>query len=353
MEIGGKEYLFYPVIPINVAVIRGTTADEDGNITIEREALKLEFLELALAARAAGGSVIVQVEKIVPAGSLPAQSIAVPSIFVDAVILAPQEDRYHWQTLWQPYSAVFSGEAKGPVERDPIPQGLVKVIARRACRELRPGAVVNIGMGISGAVSPVASELGLMKDCTFTIEMGAVGGEPVGYPEFAAVYNPSSFISHVQMFDYYHGHGPDIAFLGAGEIDELGNVNVSRLGPVAGQGGFIDITYKARSIVFCLEFIGGAEYNIGNGQLVIVKDGQRQKFVKRVGQITFSGQRASVGGAAIQVITERVVMEWRNGKWIITEIAPGINLQTDVLPHMQFAPEVSHNLRIMDSNLFC
>lgn len=352
MCVNGKEYLFYPVIPIHVAVIRGTTADEDGNITIEREALKLEFMELALAARATRGKVIVQVEKVVEAGSLKAVAIAVPSIFVDAVVVSPQEDKYHWQTLWQPYSPLFSGEARGSVERAPLPLDIVKVIARRACQELRPGAIVNIGMGISGAVSPVAAELGLLKDCTFTIEMGAIGGEPVGYPEFAAVYNPSSFISHVQMFDYYHGHGADISFLGAGEIDEKGNVNVSRLGSVIGQGGFIDITYKAQNLVFCLKFIGGAEYKLGDGKLSITKNGQRKKFVKQVSQITFPGERVWEG-QTIKVITERMVMERRNGKWTITEVAPGIDLQTDVLPQMDFTPEISKTLVTMDGKLFC
>ena len=350
MCVGGKEYLFYPTFPIHVAVIRGTTADEEGNITIEREALKLEIMELALAARATHGKVIAQVERLAT-DRLKPKDIAVPAMLVDAVVVAPQEGKNHWQTLWQPYSPLFSGEARGPVDREPIPMGIVKLIAQRACQELRPGAIVNIGMGISGAVSPVASELGLLKDCTFTIEMGAIGGEPVGYPEFAAMYNPASFLSHVQMFDYYHGHGCDITFLGAGEVDEKGNVNVSRLGPVVGQGGFIDITYKARNIVFCLEFMGGAEYKFDDGKLTIINNGKRKKFVRQVSHITFSGERVAKG-QTVKAITERTVMELRGGRWTITEIAPGIDMRVDVLPHMDFLPEISNNLITMDGKLF-
>lgn len=352
LYIDGEEYLFYPVIPIDVAIIRGTRADQEGNVTIEREALRLEIAEMALAAKASGGKVIVQVEEVVPRGSLPPKSVAVPSILVDAVVLGSRENRSHWQTAWEPYSPLFSGEENSPAGRDPLPLDNVKVIARRACRELKPGTIVNVGLGISGAVARVAAEEGYLKDVVFSIEMGAIGGEPAGYPYFPAMYNPESFLSHVQMFDYYHGCGVDTAFLGAAEIDEKGRVNVSRFGSSTGQGGFIDITEKASEIIFCTSFTGGKSEMAVKGGLHIEKDGPLKKFVREVGEVTFDGGRASKKGQSIKVITERAVLAWTNGTWVLQEVAPGVDIQAHVLDKMGFLPVVPENVRLMDRDLF-
>jgi len=353
LNIDGEEYLFYPVIPVDVAIIRGTKADEDGNVTIEREALRLEIAEMAMAAKASGGKVIVQVEEVAPRGSLPPKSVVVPSFLVDAVVLGSREDKTHWQTHWEPYSPLFSGEEKAPVHREPLPLNPMKVIARRACRELKPGDLINVGLGIPGAVARVAAEEGYLKDVVFTIEMGAIGGEPAGYPQFPAMYNPVSFLSHVQMFDYYHSCGADIAFLGAAEIDKNGCVNVSRFGSSIGQGGFIDINEKSRELVFCLGFTGGKSEKITvNGSLYIENDGSLKKFVKEVRQITFDGRKAAQKGQKIKVITERAVFEWSEDNWTLREIAPGVDIQTHILDKMDFTPVVPEKVKIMDKDLF-
>ncbi len=350
--IEGEEYLFYPVIPVDVAVIRGTTADEEGNVTIEREALRLEIAEMALAARASGGKVIVQVEEVVARGSLPPKSVVVPSILVDAVVLGARKDRSHWQTSWEPYSPSFSGEENSLAGREPLPLDIVKVIARRGCRELRPGFIVNVGLGISGAVARVASEEGCPKDVVFSIEMGAIGGQPAGYPHFPAMYNPVSFLSHVQMFDYYHSFGVDIAFLGAAEIDEKGCVNVSRFGSSAGQGGFIDICEKAREIIFCTSFTGGASELVVENGLCIKSDGPFTKFVKEVREVTFDTAMAAKRNKKIKLITERAVFAWFDGVWMLQEVAPGIDIKSHIIDRMDFTPIVPENVKIMDINLF-
>ena len=246
MEIGGREWLFYEAFPVNVAIIRGTTADPDGNISMEREALMLDNLAIAMAAKASKGFVIAQVERLAAAGALPAKQVAVPGVLVDCVVVA--EPEHHLQTYATPFSAAFSGQLRVPLDRiPPLALDERKIIARRCAFELPMGGVVNLGIGMPEAVAAVAKEENLLEQVTLTAEPGIIGGLPQGGLDFGAAVNPSAIIAQNQQFDFYDGGGLDLACLGMAQADAAGNVNVSRFGGrFAGAGGFINITQNAR-----------------------------------------------------------------------------------------------------------
>ena len=357
IEIDGEEWLYYKTFPVNVALIRATTADENGNLTIEEEALKLEILETALAAKAQKGVVIAQVKKLARSGSLRAKDIVVPGEIVDAVVVAQDLEKYHMQTNMTYYSPYLSGELKKPLAAATKPKNVIEtddVICRRAVMELYPGCIVNIGVGIGSGIPAVAEIEGFIDRMTFTLELGTFGGVPTKLPDFGAAVCPTSFIAHPNMFDYYHTGSLDIAFLGSAEIDREGNVNASRMnGRNAGQGGFIDISTTSKKTVFVSYFSAkGLKASVADGKLNIEQEGKIPKLVEKVAQITYNGRIAADEGREAVYITERAVFKLTRDGIMLTEIAPGVDIEKDVLANMGFMPLVADDLKVMDARIF-
>lgn len=356
IHINGEEFLFYKSQPIDVAIIRGTTADENGNITMEEEAVKLEALSVAQAAKSNGGKVLVQVKNMAKNGSLPPKDVVIPGIYVDGIVIAENAEEDHRQTSSYFYHPVYTGELRVPLSAsEPLPLTVRKIIGRRAVKELYPGAVVNLGTGIPGdVIGPITDEEGINNGITLTVESGVIGGVPEGGLDFGIGKNAEAIIEHGYQFDYYNGSGVDITFMGLAEADSEGNVNVSKFGPkTAGCGGFIDITQPAKKVVFCTTFTaGGLEISVTNGELNITKEGKIKKFVSDVNQITFSGKNARNNKQPVILVTERAVFELTLDGWMLTEIAPGIDLEKDVLQYMDFKPLVSDHLKTMDAEIF-
>ena len=357
MTIDGEEYLFFKSKPVTVTIIRGTSADEHGNVTIEEEALKLEILEIALAAKASNGKVIVQVKQAVAAGTLKAKDVAVPGEIVDAVVVCQEPEEYHRQTAGTIYSPYLSGELICPPGAVSKPKAVLAeedIVCRRAVYEVKRGAIINVGVGVGAGVGAVADVEGVIKDVTFTLELGVFGGTPQAKADFGSAVNATSYLAHPAMFDFYHGGGLDTTFLGAAQIDADGNVNVSRFGGrAAGQGGFIDISQTAKKVVFCTTFTTkGFECSVDNGVIVIKKDGSIAKFVDKVDQITFNGKLSREKGQEVIICTERAVFRLVKDGVVLTEIAPGVDLEKDILGKMGFKPIISDDLKVMDKRIF-
>ncbi len=354
VEFAGDEWLFYKSIPVDVAIIRGTTADETGNLSMEHEGAYLGVLDQALAARNNGGIVIAQVKRIAPLGSLPPQSIRVPSTLVDCIVLDPEQ----LQTTQTQYEPAISGELPRPMTSFPqVEWGVSKVIARRAAMTLKEGETVNLGFGISALVPYVLLEEGLHGSVTWVIEQGAVGGLPLQDFQFGCASNLEAIIASPDQFTYFQGAGFDRTLLSFMEVDAAGSVNVSRLASkphvTAGIGGFIDITSGAKHIVFSSMFTaGGLKIAVDDGQLRILQEGRFKKFVPNIEEVSFSGARARETGQKVTYITERCVISLEPQGLTVTEIAPGISLEEDVLCQADIDLHVSPNLTVMDAQLF-
>jgi propionate CoA-transferase len=353
LEIDGEEFLFYRAFPINVGIIRGTTADPDGNITMEKEALTLEALAIAMAVQNSGGLVIVQMERIAERGSLSPRQVKIPGVLVDCVVVAKPE--YHWQTFSVQYDAAFSGEIRartGSVE--PMEMSERKIIARRAALELAANSVVNLGIGMPEGIAAVANEEKIGDLMTLTAEPGVIGGIPAGGLNFGAATNAQAIIDQPYQFDYYDGGGLDVAFLGLAQADQQGNLNVSKFGPrLAGAGGFINISQNAKKVVFVGTFTAGRlRVAMEGDRLRIISDGDVKKFVREVEHRTFSGAVSVQRGQHVLYVTERCVFKLTSEGLELVEIAPGIDVERDILGRMEFKPVLRRDPVTMDKRIF-
>jgi propionate CoA-transferase len=352
VTVAGRDWLFYrtPGRP-SVALIRGTTADEDGYITMEHEATTREDLSIAQAVHNAGGIVICQVKRLAKRGSLNPHMVKIPGFLIDYLVVEPEQ----MQTFATVYDPSRSGETRVPVSSIvPDPMSERRVMARRAAFELRPGDVVNLGVGVSAMIPNVAAEEGIEDLITLTVEAGVIGGVPGHGREFGTAINPRAIIDQGYQFDFYDGGGLSCAFLSFAEVDAAGNVNVTRFGNrFAGAGGFIDITQNTRRLVFSGTLTGGElKVRVAEGGIRIAQEGRMRKFVPAVEQISFSGALARQNGQEVTFVTERAVFQMEAEGLVLTEVAPGVRLQEDVLDQMGFQPAISPALRPMDARLF-
>ena len=354
MRIDGEDFLFYKAFPIQVGVIRGTTADPDGNVTMEKEALTLEAQAIAMAAHNCGGIVIVQVERIAERGTLNSRQVKIPGVLVNCIVVA-EKPEYHMQTFIEPYSAAYSGELRVPSSAIPtMSMSERKIIARRAVLELRANAVVNLGIGMPEGIASVAAEEKVIDLVTMTAEPGVIGGIPAGGLNFGAAVNTQAIIDQPSQFDFYDGGGLDIAFLGLAQADHEGNLNVSKFGArLAGAGGFINISQNAKKVVFVGTFTAGnLQIAIRDGQVAILNEGSAAKFVERVEQRTFSASEALRRGTMVLYVTERCVFRLCPQGLELVEIAPGIDLERDIFARMQFRPVCNSDPVPMDERIF-
>jgi propionate CoA-transferase len=347
--LAGREWLFYKPFPIEVALLRGTTADEDGNITMEHEAVYGEMLSMAQAARRCGGLVIAQVKRLARRGTLAPKAVKVPGMLVDVVVVDPDQ----WQTFSTKHDAAYAGELRVPLTDMPVLSfDERKIVARRAALELYPGAICNIGSGISTGLPTVAAEENVLDRIVLTNEQGLIGGAPSS--DAGAARNYAAIVDQPYQFDFYDGGGVELAFLSAAEIDGAGNVNVSRFADkIVGIGGFVNISQNAKKVIFSGTFTaGGLKVATEGGKLRILEEGKHRKFVKAVQQICFNGKVGAARGQQVIYVTERAVFRLDVDGPVLIEIAPGLDLASDIVAHMDFKPKVSPSLNTMDARIF-
>lgn len=352
LDINEKEYLLYKAFPIDVALIRATYADENGNASLEKEVAPLESLAMAQAAKNSGGIVILQVEKVVKNGTLDPRFVKIPGMLVDAIVVSSPEN--HMQTFGEQYNPSYSGEVKVPVEALPkMNLDERKVICRRAAKELESGTAINLGIGMPEGIAMVASEEGI-GGLNLTVEAGPIGGIPAAGLSFGASTNADCIVDQPSQFDFYDGGGLDAAFLGLAQCDEKGNINVSKFHTkIAGCGGFINITQNSKKVIYCGTFTTrGLKEKVEQGKLTILNEGTVKKFVNKVEQITFSAEYALDTDQYVLYITERAVFKLQKEGLVLIEIAPGVDLQRDVLNQMEFKPIISPELKLMDESIF-
>lgn len=351
VTLAGREWLFYKPYHVDVAFLRGTTADEDGNVTMEEEAVFGEMLSMAQATRRAGGIVVVQVKRLAKKGTLPPKQVKIPGLLVDLVVV----DRDQLQTYLTHYDPAYAGEVRIPLsEITPSPFDARKVVARRAAMELFPAAVCNLGSGISTGLASVAAEEGILDEVVLTNEQGLIGGAPAPGVEAGAAKNFSAMIDQPYQFDFYDGGGLDLAFLSFAQVDLNGSVNVSRFGGrIIGVGGFVNISQNAKKVVFSGMFTAGSqEISWVDGRTMIAQDGRYRKFVTELEQLTYNAKIAQERGQEAVYVTERAVFQRDDDGLTLIEVAPGVDLERDVFAQMEFRPRVASRLREMDARLF-
>lgn len=353
VDVGGREELFYPAMPINVALLRGSRADEDGNVSMEDEANFQDSLAQAQAVHNSGGIVIVQVLERVHRHTLDPQSIRIPGILVDYLVLATPDT--HWQTYGEPHNNSYTGRSRAPATTPPLPLSAKKVIARRALYELarHDAPVVNLGIGTPELIAAVAHE----ERCAghvLTIESGVIGGVPAGGLSFGAASNPQAILDQASQFDFYDGGGIDVAFLGFGQADRAGNVNISRYaGKLNGVGGFVNISQCARRLVFCGTFTtGGLAVEFCAGRLAIRREGDIAKFVAAVEHLSFNAGYAAARMRPVLFITERAVLALEDGRLVLKEVAPGIDIGRDIVARSRADIIVPDHVPLMPAALF-
>lgn len=355
INIEGEDYLFFKGCKIDYAILRGTSADELGNISFEKEALTLESMAAAMAAHNCGGKVIVQVERKIKSGSINPKEIIIPGILVDYVVVV-EDIKNHMQTFATNFREEYVNNnivIESATEAFPLDER--KIIARRCALLLnKKDTVLNYGIGMPEGIAAVLKEEKQEKHFVPTVEPGAIGGTPAGGLSFGAAITPEAIIDQPSQFDFYDGGGIDMAFLGLAQCDIKGNINVSKFGPkLAGCGGFINITQNAKNVVFCGTFTAsGLKIAAKNGMLEIIQEGKVKKFIPQVEQITFSGDFARKNEKLVTYVTERAVFQLRNKGLTLTEIAPGVELERDILAHMEFKPLIAEDLKLMDGRIF-
>lgn len=359
LEVDGKPCLLLKSTPVDVAIVRGSVADEDGNISLEDEPISGSVRHLAMAARTNGGRVIAVVRRIVPAGSLNPRQVEIAGIWVDAVVVDP--GAIQTQIGEEP---AFTGKVRKAVTPQPMALDHQKIILRRAAMELEAGDVINLGVGMGSQLPSVLAEEEVLGDVTFSVEHGALGGVPaMGVPgqtgAFGAHYNPQAIVDAADLLDFYHGGGLDATLLGFAQLDAQGSVNVGRFdGSIRGPGGFIDITYRTRKIILCGTLTsGGLQVQIERDQagarvLRIAKEGRHRKFLSAIEQVNLHGPGAQARGAHVRVITERCVFGLDENGLVLLEVAPGIDIDTQIRPHLAFPLRVAREVRVMDDRLF-
>jgi len=353
ITISGQECLLYKTFPINIGIIRATTGDPDGNLTMEKEALTLEALAIAMAAHNSGGLVIAQVERVAESGTLNPRQVKIPGILVDCVVVARPEN--HWQTFGTQYNPAFSSEIRVRAgSLPPLPMSERKIIARRAAFELEANSVVNLGIGMPEGIAAIANEEKIIDLITLTAEPGVIGGIPASGIDFGAATNTQAVIDQPYQFDFYDGGGLDAAFLGLAQVDRAGNLNVSKFGPkLAGAGGFINISQNAKKVIFVGTFgAGKLRVATADGKLAILEEAKARKFVETVEHVTFSGAYATARGQHALYVTERCVFTLSPDGLELVEVAPGIDIDRDILGLMDFKPAIPHDPRLMDARIF-
>ena len=351
MTIDGEEYLRFKPFPLDIVFLRGSTADEDGNISMEQEAIFGEMLSSAQAARRNGGIVVVQVKRVAKRGTIPAKNVKIPGILVDYVVVDPDQR----QTYATDYNPAYAGELRVPLHTmRRLPFDPRKIVARRAAMEIVPGAICNLGAGISTGISAVAAEEMILDHIILTNEQGFIGGAPLTGVDSGASQNYDAIVDQPYQFDFYDGGGLDIAFLSFAEVDPKGNVNISRFGSkIVGVGGFINISQNAKRVVFSGTFTsGGLELKTGDGTLSIVQEGRHKKFVGSIEQICYNAEFAERQGRTAIFVTERAVFQAIGNTLVLVEVAPGIDIERDIFPHMAFQPRIAKELKQMDARLF-
>lgn len=354
VQFEGEEYLFYESFPVDVALIRGTTADENGNISMEKEGVLVEALPLAQAAHNTGGIVIAQVERLAEAGTLHPKNVKVPGVLVDYIVVATKEESC-WQAEGTYFNPSFSGDIRTPLHAiKPLPLDIRKIMGRRAALELQTGSVINLGVGMPTTIATIAAEENVSNLLTMTTEIGTIGGVPSGLPDFGQAWNAEAMVEEPAQFDFYAGGGLTATFLGLAQTDEQGNVNVSKFsGRPMGCGGFVDISQGTKNVIYIGSFTAkGLNVEVKDGQLRILQEGMQKKFLKQVEQISFSGEFAMQAKQNVLYVTERAVFRLIEGKMTLIEIAPGIDLEKDILQQMEFLPTISKNLKYMPEEIF-
>lgn len=356
ITVDGEEYILYKAIPVDYVIIRGTTADGMGNITTDEEAMKLEVLPAVMHAKRYGGKVIAQVKNVAKTGTIHPKRVVVPGVFVDHVVVCDDPVNDHRQTSSWYFDPAYCGDLVEPQSgTEPLPMTVRKAIGRRGLMCAKKGDIINLGTGIpNDVVGGIIAEENVDKDIIITVESGIYGGVQAGGIDFGIGKNLFAMIEHDNQMVYYNGVGVDVTFMGAGQMDQYGNVNATKLGPLpTGAGGFVDITQNAKHVVFCSTFTAkGLKTEFANSKLKITQEGSIKKLVKKVGQVSYNGELAIKNGQKMHYVTERAVFELTENGPLLIEIAEGIDLQKDVFAHMEFTPRIAKDLKIMDSDIF-